>query len=203
MRTSTFRPVCEKWECLSCGARRRLDTADWLLNCTGQDAMVYVSRAPEAASKAIQQAFRRRGGGGRVLIGLPDGLRLHVADVDISQQRRPASGLTWAVYRRAVMDIAAAIADPLMPVERGPRWVGAWRRPAPDGGERLCIMQWVGKDERAKFCHQFDIDDRVLRASYDWDDDGYRRLVGAFEWWRVNVRGLPHNPLVPMIEPTY
>lgn len=201
----TFRPPCDKWVCPECGVRRRLLEANWLLKCTGHQVSLYVAKVPKDRSTAVQMAFKRRGGGGRVVVGLPGGVHLHIADTDISPRRVPAGVPPWGARLVSAVDVAGALADPGSPISRGPRWVGDWVRPQAEKAESLGVVTWINRAEKDEFCFQFDLEPEVLRLSHDWggSDPALAYFLGAIEYWRVNVRGFVRNPSVPMTMPKH
>lgn len=202
---STRRPACEKWTCPACKAWRMTRLAQHLVSVADVAAPLYVAHVPATRCRTVEEAHRRRGGRGRLVIGMWD-MHLHVSDVDLSQMRVVKGKPTWSVTTRSVPEIVAALRDPALPVTRGGRWVGAWRpRTDREEGDLVVAMTFRGDSERQAFLHMFDIPPRTLRLSQgDLAEEEADYLNGAWEWWRINMRGeLPRRPAVKIVEPTY
>lgn len=198
---NTRRPPCEKWTCPACRARRAKHAASHLLRVAGPGARLWVAQVPAAERRMVERLFRARDGKGRMVLGQGE-VHLHVADVDCLSRQRGAT--PWRVTTAGACDVARALCDPLTPITRGPRWVGTWREIKEPTAELLLVMQFTSNDDRSAFCHAFDLDPAELRgARAGVDQERVAYLEGAWEWWRVNMRGKQPRPDVPQIEPRY
>lgn len=202
---STRRPACEKWTCPACKSWRMTRLAQHLVAVADAGAPLYVAHVPASRCRTVEEAHRRRGGHGRLVVGMWD-MHLHVSDVDLSQMRVVKNKPTWSVATRSVAQVAAALRDPALPVTRGGRWIGGWR-PVDDReeGDLVVAMTFRGDFERQSFAHMFDIPPRTFRLSQgELSQAEVDYLNGAWEWWRRNMRGeAPRRPTVPIVAPRY
>ena len=147
-------------------------------------------------------AFKRRGGGGRLIVGVGDE-HLHVADIDCLTPQRGTPA--WRTTVQTAEFVGAVLRDPDLPITRGGRWVGKWKPEKPPTNEQMFSAVFSGGDERARFCHSFDIDPGHLRGDHTLPGgvEFLRHLDGCWEWWRINIRGkAPRGHIVP-IEPSF
>lgn len=203
LRQNTRRLACQKWDCPQCKPYRQGQLARHLLTVADYNATLFVAVVPADRRRTIERAFKRRGGGGRLIVGLAGERHLHVSDVDCLTQQRVVKGKPiWQVLATSVQEAVAELRDPALPITRGGRWVG-WARPAEEKGELLLAMDFRDAAEREQFAFRFGFAPDVHRGSREADPELVQRQIEAWSWWLVHERGTVADLGQSMLAPSY
>lgn len=137
-----FQPPCRKWACPDCRVIRSGHAARHYLSKAGAHKSVWAATLPgtREVTRHVQNAWSRRGEGGRLTIKLTDGRSIYVSSTDflLAGARPVAPNVVQLLLR-----------DPATPIS-GVRFLRDWAVPKKTPGTQLYLLA-MGKDEASMF----------------------------------------------------